>query len=168
VAFSPDGKMLLTGCQDKAARFWSVADGKEVGVPLQHQGEVRSVAFSPDGRTVLTGSNDNTARLWETGTGKQLGPPLQHLDAVLSVAYSPNGKVLLTGSEDQTARLWDGPGFLADEIERFVLRAQLMTGMELDERGTIRELDAATWLERKKRLNAWDALPVPAERQPGS
>jgi eukaryotic-like serine/threonine-protein kinase len=168
VAFSPDGKTLLTGCRDKAARFWSVADGKEVGVPLPHQGEVLSVAYSPDGRTVLTGSNDNTARLWEADTGKQIGPPLQHLDSVLAVAFSADGKVLMTGSDDKTARLWDGPSLLADEVEQVVLRAQLITGMELDERGTVRELDVASWLERKKRLDAWIAPALPGGHRPTS
>jgi WD40 repeat protein/serine/threonine protein kinase len=168
VAFSPDGKLVLTGCQDKAARFWSVADGKEVGVPLQHQGEVMSVAFSPDGKTVLTGSNDNTARLWESSTGKQIGPPLQHLDRVGAVRFSADGKVLLTGSDDKTARLWDGPSLLTDEVEQVVLRAQLMTGMELDERGIVRELDVASWLERKKRLDAWVAPLIPAGPPTGS
>src|SRR5262249_18289964 len=49
VAFSPDGKVLLTGGRVSAPRRWDVASGKPVGDPLPHPGETRAVAFSPDG-----------------------------------------------------------------------------------------------------------------------
>ena len=75
VAFSPDGKTVLTGSHDKTARLWDAATGRPLGLPMTHQGAVRAVAFSPDGKTVLTGSADKTARLWDAATGRPLGPP---------------------------------------------------------------------------------------------
>ena len=50
VAFSPDGKTVLTGSLDKTARLWDANTGQPVGPPLPHQGFVYAVAFSPDGR----------------------------------------------------------------------------------------------------------------------
>ncbi len=64
MAFSPDGKAVLTGSFDKTARLWDATTGKPIGPPLPHQDAVWAVAFSPDGRAVLTGSGDKTARLW--------------------------------------------------------------------------------------------------------
>ncbi|WP_044149444.1 WD40 repeat domain-containing protein, partial [Singulisphaera acidiphila] len=58
LAFSPDGKLALTGSHDRTGRLWEVASGQPVGAPLYHQGPVVAVAFSPDGKTVLTGSED--------------------------------------------------------------------------------------------------------------
>src|SRR5262249_36220793 len=69
VAFSPDGKAVLTGSGDRTARLWDAATGRPLGTPLTHQDAVRAVAFSPDGKAVLTGSWDKAARLWDAATG---------------------------------------------------------------------------------------------------
>jgi len=107
VAFSPDGRTILTGCSDHTARLWDAATGQPRGNPLRHEGVVVAVAFSPDGKTVLTGSGDHTARLWDVATGKPQLAPMRHKDRVSGVAFSPDGKTVLTGSLDDTAQLWD-------------------------------------------------------------
>ena len=60
VAYSPDGKTVMTGSWDHTARLWDASTGKPVGPPLEHQEWVWGVAFSPDGKTVITGSWDGT------------------------------------------------------------------------------------------------------------
>jgi len=65
IAFSPDGKTVLTGSSDGTARFWDVATGKPLGMPLQHPfREVRAVAFSPDGQRVATAGELKVTRVW--------------------------------------------------------------------------------------------------------
>src|SRR5262249_29796294 len=54
VAFSPDGRRILTGSADQTARLWDAVTGRPLGKPLAHDGPVLAVAFSPDGRTILT------------------------------------------------------------------------------------------------------------------
>ena len=105
-AFSPDGKTVLTGGDDRTARLWDTATGKPIGSPLNHPG-VWTVAYGPDGKTVLTGGGDGTAQWWNSATGRPLGKPIRHRLKVRSVAFSPDGRTVLTGSEDKTARLWD-------------------------------------------------------------
>ena len=107
VAFTPDGRTLITASKDKTARFWDAATGAEVGTAIHHNGWVTSLALSPDGRAVLTGSDDTTARLWSVPDGKPLTPPLRHTRPVKAVGISPDGRLLLTASEDATAQLWE-------------------------------------------------------------
>ena len=149
VAFSPDGKTVLTGSDDKTARLWDAATGKALGPPLAHQGAVCAVAFSPDGKTVLTGSEDKTARLWDAATGKPIGPPLEHQGAVRAVAFSPDGKAVLTGSDDKTARLW-AVTELPDDLPRLATWVEVVTGLELDEQGSVHALDNAAWRQRSR------------------
>ena len=61
--FSRDEKRILTFSNDKTARLWDAATGKQVGPSLTHEDIVRGAVFSRDEKRILTFSNDKTARL---------------------------------------------------------------------------------------------------------
>jgi hypothetical protein len=107
VAYSPDGKRVLTGSSDGTARVWDAEMGQQKALLKGHTDRVTSVAYSPDGKRVLTGSQDKTARVWDAETGQQKASLEGHTGPVFSVAYSADGKRVLTGSSDHTAQVWD-------------------------------------------------------------
>ena len=49
---------------------------------------------------------------------------------------------------------------VADDPERIALWAQVITGIEADEHGNARVLDAATWQQRRQRLQELGGPPV--------
>ncbi len=110
VAFSPDGRRIVSGSADQTLRLWDAASGEPIGSPLQgHTNTVRSIAFSPDGQRIVSGSDDRTLRLWDAATGEPIGSPLRgHRGFVRTVAFSPDGRRIVSGSDDGTLRLWDG------------------------------------------------------------
>ncbi len=117
VAFSPDGKQVVSGSGDKTVRLWDAATGKALQTLEGHSDWVDSVAFSPDGKQVVSGSDDKTVRLWDAATGKAL-QTLEGHSSVSSVAFSPDGNLLPTlrvsdswVAEGQANILWLPPDY---------------------------------------------------------
>lgn len=105
VAFSPDGKTILSSGNDGTVRLCTLK-GKLIRAFKAHEEPVDDAAFSPDGRSILTGSTDKTARLWNL-KGDLLNTFNGHYKSVTTVAFSPDGKLILTGSFDESVRVWD-------------------------------------------------------------
>ena len=64
VAFSPDGRTVVSGSWDNTLKLWSVSGGECLKTFQSHIDLVYGMAFSPDGRTVVSGSFDKTLKLW--------------------------------------------------------------------------------------------------------
>ena len=77
VAFSPDGKQIISGSHDKVIYIWNAETGEAVTMPLAgHTNAVTTVAVSPDNKHIISGSWDKTIRIWDLQTGKVVGVPL--------------------------------------------------------------------------------------------
>jgi mono/diheme cytochrome c family protein len=107
VAFSPDGRVALSGSEDRTVRLWDLATGRQRQCFSGHPEGVLAVAFAPDGRRALSGGRDRSVRLWDVASGKELRHLEGHTDRVTCVACAPDGRRLLSGSWDGTVRLWD-------------------------------------------------------------
>ena len=99
VAFSSDGKRIVTGSWDQTARVWDTASGQQLLRLIGHNGAVRSVAFSPVGQRLVTSGSDQPTRMWDATTGRELFKFIGHQGPVNSVAFSRDGKRIVTGSE---------------------------------------------------------------------
>jgi WD40 repeat protein len=153
LTFTPDGRRVITGDADQDVQVWDVETRTRAMLLSGHRGGVSHVSVSPDGAIILTGSRDGSARLWSATTGKPIGPTLSHSSPVARALFSHDGKNILTATQDQVTRSWAVPTEAAGSARELELRAQIATGMELEENGGIHILDAAEWRSRRKALN---------------
>ena len=114
VAFSPDGKQVLTasgnvlGIGDNTVRLFDVESGKEIRRFEGHTGFVFAAVFSPSGRQIVSASADGTTRLWDPETGKELCQLVNMRDGGY-VVVSPSGRFDTDNLEEIRGLHWIMP-----------------------------------------------------------
>ncbi len=107
LAFSPDGKWVLTASDDGHLRILNFATGELRQEPIQHKQAVLCAEFSTGGDRIVTGSLDRNAYVWDAVNGRLQATFTGHKREVVEVSFSPDGTRVLTASADATARVWD-------------------------------------------------------------
>jgi hypothetical protein len=127
VAFSPDGRRVVSGSDDGTLRLWDAATGAALGAPLEGPRHwVKAVAFSPDGRHIVSGSADRTLRLWDAATGAELAR-FESEAAILAIAAAHD--TFAAGDEMGRVRIFEA---VLDEAAK----ARWLARCEAPPRGT--------------------------------
>jgi WD40 repeat protein len=163
VAFSPDGKQVLTG-NGNVASLWDAQTGRGLRQFSEHTDSVNSARFSLDGTTILTASSDKTVRLWDARMGAQQRALTGHTDAILSAIFSPDGRYVLTGSVDDTARLWDAQ--TGEQIRVFSAHTNAVTSVAFSLDG--QSIFTGSWdgTVRRWRIDYHDAIRLACAQLP--
>jgi eukaryotic-like serine/threonine-protein kinase len=111
LAFSPDGKLLVTSGADQdgsnAVKFWDAVTGKamrSIPWPVERTtGGVGRVVFSADGRR-LAATGSGRVTVWDVADDREVFTA--KIAPVDSLALSPNGAALVVGYHG-TTRIWD-------------------------------------------------------------
>ena len=111
VAFSPDGKSLLTAGHDKTLKIFAVGSAPSslrfVRSLSGHAHWVLAGAWSPDGTRIVSASEDATVRVWDAETGVCLSVLYDFSEAATCVAFSPDGRTIAAGGAEGAVKLWD-------------------------------------------------------------
>jgi hypothetical protein len=106
LCFSPDGRLLATGWEDKLIRIWDVNSQLIKTIFSGHENDIYSVDFAQDNRTVASCSGDRTARLWDLHEDQQICV-FSTDDALMAVAISPDTRYLAASSLNKDVYLWE-------------------------------------------------------------
>ncbi|MBU3917280.1 WD40 repeat domain-containing protein, partial [bacterium] len=105
--FSPDGKMIAAGSEDKSVIIWDTDSGKRVAHLTGHTSNIIDLVFNPNQSHLATAGADGTILIWDLRTYKQEHKLKGSQLSITSIDYSPNGHVLASGSADSSIQLWD-------------------------------------------------------------
>ena len=93
VAYSPQGKFLVTGSYDSLVVIWDAASGQRLHTLVARSGEVRAVAFSPDGDMLAAGCREGVIRLWRLPDFRE-HEVIRGFSGVYSLAFLPDRRLL--------------------------------------------------------------------------
>jgi WD40 repeat protein len=106
LAFSNDGKILISGSADKTIKLWNLETRQEISTLSGHSMAINAVAISYDGSIIASCSMDKTIKLWQLATGQEISTLSGHRLGVTAVAITPNGQILASASADKTIKFW--------------------------------------------------------------
>jgi WD40 repeat protein/transcriptional regulator with XRE-family HTH domain len=107
LAFSADGKMLISGGLDGALIMWDAVTGAKIRQLEGSSGGITSLAVEADNNALLSGSDDGTLILWDLKTGSIIRKFAPHNSPVSSVAIASAKAQAVSGHADGNVVLWD-------------------------------------------------------------
>lgn len=106
LAFTADGRALVSASNDTTIRLWDVETGKSNLMTTGHTETIKTLGLFEDGKMLVSASADCTLRLWNTETQDQQLIPIKHPWSAFDFAFSQDGNTVAIGNTGGRTRLW--------------------------------------------------------------
>jgi WD40 repeat protein len=160
-AWSPDGKYLATGGDNKLILVYDTTNWTLVKTLEGHEGSVLTLEWSPGGTMLASGSGqdkvavhnsaENIVKIWEFSSGSVIAELVGHKDGVMNVKWSPNSSQIATASDDKYIMLWS----TEDWTRTNTLRGHTLGVLDVDWSPNGTMLVSGS---RDYKVRTWDAL----------
>lgn len=107
VAFSPDSRLVATGCEDCQVRLWDASSGQMIRILQSHDNPITGVAFSPASSKLVTCAINTDVILWNVLNGQIIQTFAGATYSLRDIAFSFDGTYIAAKSEDTFVRIWD-------------------------------------------------------------
>jgi serine/threonine protein kinase/WD40 repeat protein len=147
--FTADGNRLMCLLKDGSVQTWDVA-GKHRIAETRAVGAgtaIGAVARDPSGRLMCAGRD--SIMVIDAKTGNQIGPPIKVAGRIHGASIDPEGRTLAVRTPGRIELIELPVGAASDAAQR-LLDAQVLTGMSLNDSGTLTTLTADEWLEKRR------------------
>lgn len=111
LAYTPNGKQLISGSRDARLAFWDLTHGYELinKIPA-HNYAIYSIVFHPTEPFFATGSMDKTIRIWQLGKMRPLKTIDRsidgHVNSVNKLLWSDFNDYLISTGDDRSIKVW--------------------------------------------------------------
>lgn len=156
LAFSADGRWLVSGSQQGTLAIWDTQAWKRVRSIAAHKDDILALTFvAGDSTRLISTSYDKTLRMWQIPSGEALKTSEileRQSNPVSALAVSPDGQTLATVGQDVALwrladyqRIATLAGAGATSALQFSADGKML--VTADRKGKLIEWDVATWRE---------------------
>ncbi len=127
VAFSPDGKTLMSDIDNNRLCLWDVNSGKQLHRYAGHtQYSISEIVFNPDGKTFASADSSGDVRVWDVESRRHLFRASAGGSAN-SIAYSPDGKLLAAAADYKDGWILLYDAYTGDDIRWLITNTRMIS-----------------------------------------